>query len=591
MSGFVCLVTPTPQPELIEQLTNRLTFRGPDDYAHVSVEGAELGFTWLRTHPSSSCDQPLTHNGRHWLLGDIRLDARGELASQLRQSGCSVDSTLSDASLVWYAFQVWGKECVHRLQGDFTFVIWDNQQKSLFAARDQFGIRPLFYAYLADGFLLSNTEACVQAHPSVSNNINDDVIAEILLFGWNRNLAATLLQDIKKVPPAHTLSWQAGQVSMVRYWSLAVPGVSVGTRPGDIITQFKTLLTQAVKERTDCPTIEIGLSGGLDSTSIAVIAHQQLADQFNQPHLHAYTYVESDDDAEGLYAKQVTDHLGIDLKLIRLTRPQKAWPDINSFSPHTANPSNTTPKPVALSGMGGDAVLHPSQLTWWQIGKHTGWSALGNALKWQWELNRNIPPLYLRTTWKRKYSIAEIPPLPSWLNPDFVQQYQLAERWSAFNQQFVRYSSPHPYRPEAHFNLTARLWPQSFEENDPTNTLAPTSVRYPFFDLRLVNFLLALPPIPWFVDKTILRQAMKQLLPERVRQRPKTLLNRQPSLPPSLSWVERQFTLLPELTQYFDLEKVRVIFESANTFDKTRLEIGWQIRRIGQWFIYTAHRI
>jgi asparagine synthase (glutamine-hydrolysing) len=119
------------------------------------------------------------------------------------------------------------------------------------------------------------------------------------------------------------------------------------------------------------------------------------------------------------------------------------------------------------------------------------------------------------------------PLYPEWLAPEFSRRANLAERWKEQND-LPRSWTAHPIHPRGHGSLALPLWTNMFELEDPGATGWPVETRYPFLDLRIVNFLLAIPPFPWFFNKKLLRDAMTGRLPERVRTRPKTPLQGDP---------------------------------------------------------------
>jgi asparagine synthase (glutamine-hydrolysing) len=121
----------------------------------------------------------------------------------------------------------------------------------------------------------------------------------------------------------------------------------------------------------------------------------------------------------------------------------------------------------------------------------------------------------------------EAPIFPQWLNRDFLQRAKLEARWKELCEHPVT-PSQHPIVPNAHASLSLPHWTQMFEQENAGMTPYPLEVRYPFLDLRIVNYLLAIPPFPWFFEKMILREAMAGRIPERVRMRPKTPLQGDP---------------------------------------------------------------
>src|SRR5207245_8088024 len=119
------------------------------------------------------------------------------------------------------------------------------------------------------------------------------------------------------------------------------------------------------------------------------------------------------------------------------------------------------------------------------------------------------------------------PVYPPWLNPEFSQRAHLEARWREENQPPNSWPT-HPIHPRGHACLAFPLWTHLFEQDDPGATRCLVETRYPFLDLRVVNYLLALPSFPWFYRKTLVREAMRGRLPERIRTRPKTPLQGDP---------------------------------------------------------------
>jgi asparagine synthase (glutamine-hydrolysing) len=124
---------------------------------------------------------------------------------------------------------------------------------------------------------------------------------------------------------------------------------------------------------------------------------------------------------------------------------------------------------------------------------------------------RRIPKFFLPNGSGRTF--------PEWLNPELVKRLHLKERWS--NPMSEIPCAAEAQNPGAYASLFLPQWRHMFERLDAAFTKAPVEVRYPFLDLRLVRYLLATPPLPWFFRKFLLREAMRRRLPERTRKRPK----------------------------------------------------------------------
>src|SRR6185369_13725568 len=169
---------------------------------------ASLGHTLLRTTEESTHErQPLSLDGKVWIVADARIDARQELIAGLRAGEQEVEAAVPDVELILRAWHVWGESCVEHLLGDFAFAIWDAGRRRLFCARDQMGVRPFFYACPGRGVIFSNTLDCIRRHPAVSCRLNDLAIADFLLFDANQDPATTVFAEIQRLPPAHTAVW------------------------------------------------------------------------------------------------------------------------------------------------------------------------------------------------------------------------------------------------------------------------------------------------------------------------------------------------------------------------------------------------
>jgi len=110
---------------------------------------------------------------------------------------------------------------------------------------------------------------------------------------------------------------------------------------------------------------------------------------------------------------------------------------------------------------------------------------------------------------------------PEWLEPQFAEQHNLRERWRELQE---APKAIHPLHPIAFAGLSSTFWSSTLESEDAGWTGAPVELRAPLLDQRLLRFLLRVPPVPWCMEKALLREAMRGTLPEEVRARPKTPL-------------------------------------------------------------------
>jgi len=176
--------------------------------------------------------------------------------------------------------------------------------------------------------------------------------------------------------------------------------------------------------------------------------------------------------------------------------------------------------------------------------------------------------LYLRANWRRWFRRDDFQdPYPPWLNPELEKRLDLRTRWEDINAT-LQVDSNHSVRPEAYAALTSARWVSLFEAVDGGCTRFPVEVRHPFFDVRVMDFLLALPALPWCSDKQILREAGRGILPEAVRLRVKSPLMGDPILAalqrPESEWVDR-FRPARNLEAYVRRERIPALTQAQET--------------------------
>ena len=574
MSGFVCVSHRDGAPidrALLQSLTHALSYRGPDAQGVWSASSIGMGHALLRTTDESENEQqPTALEGRYWIVADARLDAREELLAGLQRARQQVRSNAPDCELILHAYAAWGSPCIERLSGDFSFALWDAGHKQLFCARDHFGIKPFYYAQLGEVFLCSNTLNCIRLHPRVSAELNDAAVGDFLLFGLNYDNATTTFRDIQRLPPAHTLTVSPRGVQSKRYWAPPTEGRIRYSNPKEYVENFLSILETAVTDRLRTDRVGILLSGGLDSSSIAAVTKEAAGRSVPKTEIRAYTHVYESliPDREGEYAREVGEFLRIPVRFFVMDEVQlfERWDDSNLTWPEPFDTpflaviqrtyrDISTDCRVLFSGEGSDNLMD------FQM-----WSYVGDLRRrgeWRHLLTEVANYLWVRPfPWRGIRARAlrllgkdpDRPVFPAWLAPEFSLRMDLRARWKE-QTELPKSWSAHPIHPRGHRSLALPQWTQMFEQEDPGATGYPVEMRYPFLDLRVVDFLLAIPPFPWFFKKTLLREAMAGRLPERVRTRPKTPLQGDPiSAQLQRTGNERlkKMPLIPDLNRYID---------------------------------------
>src|SRR5262249_19244571 len=212
-------------------------------------------------------------NEQLWLLGRVRLDARDELCASL-----SAPETEPDALLCLRAYELWGENIVQHLRGDFCFTLWDEVRRMLFCARDQLGVRPLFYGHMENTWLVSDSLETVAGYSGLTGDLDDFWIADFLFKDYRVDFDRTVYKNIKRLAPAHTLVASRGHSDVKRYWALDIGEPIIYRQTSQYLDEFHDVLTRAVKDRLPGGRVGIAMSGGLDSPTLAAKAVEVTGD-------------------------------------------------------------------------------------------------------------------------------------------------------------------------------------------------------------------------------------------------------------------------------------------------------------------------
>lgn len=165
MSGIVgvaALDGKSVDRQLVKGLTAFLEFRGPHGQSTWCEGSVAFGHAKLRTTDEDSYqEEPLTIDGRVWIVADARIDDRSALRTKLQSLGQRIEEDVTDTELILRAYLAWGQALVDHLLGDFAFAVWDRPQNMLVCARDQLGVKPFFYAFTNELFIFRDRKSVV----------------------------------------------------------------------------------------------------------------------------------------------------------------------------------------------------------------------------------------------------------------------------------------------------------------------------------------------------------------------------------------------------------------------------------------------
>jgi asparagine synthase (glutamine-hydrolysing) len=489
----------------------------------VNVDGAPVDRELLWSDGNVGfAQQPFTLDGEVWLIADARIDGAAQLP---------------DAETILSSYEKFGENCVDHLIGDFAFVIWDKRLRRLFCARDHFGVKPFFFARAGNSFIFSNVLNTLRRDSRVSDALNENAVGDYLAFGLNQDLTTTIFRDIQRLPAGHTLSLANGAITTRCYWAPSVKEEIRFRDPQAYVDRFNELLTAAIKDRLRTSRVSISMSGGLDSTSLAVIARELLPER-SAVRGFSNVYDQLIPDEECHYSTLAASAIGIPIHHNDADKYGLFEGEMNQPEPFLISPLGgqfddlmrlmAANAPVAFTGYDGDALMN----------EPTGVRQFLSRIR-----RRKEKPIRVE--------------YPEWIDESFARRINLKDRWYEPEISDSR-------RPATLRALQSRVWAPLFEGYDKHVTQLPLEVVHPFIDVRLVEYLLAIPAKPWCVNKHILRCAMKDRLPAAVLNRPKTPLADDPALQlsrrRSVRWLDH-FEVTPQLTRFVNLKVRRSLAE------------------------------
>lgn len=424
--------------------------------------------------------------------------------------------------------------------------------EELVRRRDPFGVEPFYYARIPGGLVVSNSLDEVLAHPQVSaRELDAQAVGDYLATGVCDDAAATVYAQVRRLPPAHELAVRGGRIEIRRYWTLPSPKPQKHAPK-----ELEEALRAAIRERLTASSAVVFLSGGLDSTALAALAREVAPNV----ELVAQTsvYRSRIPDVEERYAVEAARSIGIPIEIAPLddyeplqALDEGAWtadPGALLSAPMTRvlYAAAARHAPIALHGHPADTVLQAGLMPYL---RSLGPLARLAALVRYTIVKRRPPYFFVRDLLGRPRRPIEPAPMPRWL-----------------------LAAPHPRR-DIH-PLDSAIWSNYFEWAHPLVTGAPLQVVYPWLDVRVVEAAMALPAIPWLVDKYIVRQWLRGRVSESIRRRRKSFLAGDPWRVPLP--VERSLEI-EAASEYIDPERFRATLRDARSLsDRTLRAVAFE---------------
>jgi asparagine synthase (glutamine-hydrolysing) len=270
----------SPQKQLnedhLKKMLSTIWYRGPDESGIYIGKNIGLGSVRLSIIDLSSGQQPISiRDGRFTIVYNGEIFNYIELKEELENRGCNFLTT-SDTEVVAHAYAEYGTDCLQKFNGQFAIAIWDNQEKSLFLARDRVGIRPLFYSKINGTLAFCSEIKGLFQVPEIIRKMNPKGLAQVFTF-WTTVTPDTPFENINELPPGHFMTIKQGEIAIKKYWSLRFPeeGKQIKKDFNEAVEELRALFYDAVRIRLRAD-VEVAayLSGGIDSSVTTAFIHQ-----------------------------------------------------------------------------------------------------------------------------------------------------------------------------------------------------------------------------------------------------------------------------------------------------------------------------
>jgi len=521
----------------------------------------------------------VTYNGEIYNYGELRGELEG-LGYSFKTNG--------DTEVVLRAYEAWGPGSFERFNGMWALVLLDTEKQSLILSRDRFGIKPLYYTIDNHAiYFASEIKGILAVLPS-KREANEGTVVKYLMTGLVNDTQETFYQGIYQFPAGHwgriSLREDSPEIRLVRYWSFREE--TSQRKEEEAVEVFRQLFLDGIRAhaQSDVP-IGTCLSGGLDSSSIVCVSDILRKDDQIPNYTHsAFGYCpEKEAISERPYADIVVKARSVDMHYVDFSENEfeKVLPSILLTQDEPFGSASIVAQwfvfreaknkgmTVMLDGQGADEVLG-------------GYHANFVSLAWSLLARKRIRESFLlRSAYEREIGSFPIPydrfliqagvaltpkilkrPLRrvaqicqtglgnmhrspgNWLTEEISKKYNPAqfryETFASMNQELQR-------------QVTSTFLPALLRYEDRNSMAHSIEARVPFLDHRLVEFLFTLPEdlkIRGVTTKYILREAMKGILPEVIRNRKdKVGFKANPDL--TFNWVDRhRATLCRNQTEY-----------------------------------------
>jgi len=543
IAGIVNFRENTRHTDAIRIMTDRIAHRGPDAEGIYVDEHIALGHRRLSIIDlQESANQPMwDHTGRYVLIYNGEIYNYREIKSNLKDYPFKTES---DSEVILAAYATWGVHCLEKFNGMFAFAIWDTREEVLFMARDRVGKKPCYYHLAPDHFVFGSEVRSMLASGLVPRQLDTDHLTEYFRYQAPMN-DHSMVRDIRHLRAGHYAIIRQGMMTEVPYWGY--DAIQPSSDDASLAKRkVRDLLLDAVRLRmvSDVP-VGAFLSGGIDSSLIVAC----MAEQSEAPvNTFTISFDEKDYD-ESVYAQQIATQYKTNHHRI-LIRPEEFLYSVEEILTSLDTPSGDGPNSylvakhtraanikVALSGLGGDELF----------AGYNKFMIYHKVMKYSWLLHI---PLYVRRSFAKlintlgpdhTYSkLASLASLKKWDLPSVYPLLRSAYGSDEINKLLVKPNQVDTVQQRLEDINGVVSWMGDFSkctigemetytrdvllrDTDQMSMAYALEVRVPFFDYRLIEYVLSLPDHIKYphTPKQLLVDAMAPRLPAEVSQRKK----------------------------------------------------------------------
>ena len=550
ITGIINLDKRPVDKKVLTTMNRTLSHRGPDDEGVFIDKNIGLGHRRLSIIDLSSAGhQPMFYDNKNLVIvynGEIYNYL--EIRKELKKKGYRFKSE-TDTEVILASYKEWGTECLKKFNGMWAFAIFDKKRKLFFCARDRLGIKPFYYLLDKNKFIFASEIKAILQHPEVKAKPNDKIIWDYLICGLVDHCEETFFSNIKELRAGHFLILKGTKLKIKKYWDLDPQSSNLEKTDQDYTEQFKELFIDSIRLRlrSDVP-IGTCLSGGLDSSSIVCVVNDFLnkggkIDQVGKWQ-KTFSSVYDKKKYEGCDEREFINEV---IKKTKV-KPHLIFPDdkrlvseIEKVIYHQDYPFGSTSiyaqwnvfrlasqrkVKVMLDGQGADELLagyHPFfGIYFAKLIKNFQFPRLfWEVISYSRHHNKSIIAIFyeLFMDSARKGVFGSF---VSGLLKNQWQEYDLFQSsWRNKHQPFRMTSTDDLFRKGLHNSLKIGLTSLLRYEDRDSMAFSIES-RVPFLDYRLVEYIYSLPDNQKIRDgqtKWVMRQAMKGILPEKIRNR------------------------------------------------------------------------